>query len=198
MPAGGTDLRHYVRVYDGDLPADLCARMLAAFAQAHEHQVVREHGWRDGLEQSAWVELDITPLADAALIGFFSRQIAVCLRRYNADVGLPIAIPESTLLAPLRIKRYRPGADEAFQLHFDSIGEVANRYLVCLWYLNDVAEGGETEFPGLGIKVAPRAGRLLMFPPFWMYPHAGRLPISGDKFILSTYLKFRMQPDNPG
>jgi len=39
-----------------------------------------------------------------------------------------------------------------------------NRYLVFLWYLNDVAEGGETEFCNLDLKVQARSGRLLMFP----------------------------------
>ena len=94
------------------------------------------------------------------------------------------------LLDTLILKRYRPGGQEGFQLHFDSLDEVCGRYLVFLWYLNDVAEGGETEFPDLGVKVAPRAGRLLMFPPYWMYQHAGLPPVSGDKYILSTYLMF--------
>ncbi len=64
------------------------------------------------------------------------------------------------------------------------------RYLVFLWYLNDVDEGGETAFVDIDMKVAPRAGRLLMFPPYWMYQHAGLPPVSNDKYIISTYLMF--------
>ena len=59
-----------------------------------------------------------------------------------------------------------------------------------LWYLNDVESGGETDFPQLGLRVSARRGRLLMFPPYWMYQHAGLPPESGDKYILSTYLLF--------
>ena len=29
-----------------------------------------------------------------------------------------------------------------------------------------------------------------MFPPYWMFQHAGRPPVGGDKYILSTYLMF--------
>jgi hypothetical protein len=29
-----------------------------------------------------------------------------------------------------------------------------------------------------------------MFPPYWMYQHAGLPPRSGNKFIVSTYLLF--------
>ena len=63
-----------------------------------------------------------------------------------------------------------------------------------LWYLNDVSEGGETRFPQLGLSVKPATGRLLMFPPYWMYQHEGEPPNSGDKFILSTYLLFGETP----
>lgn len=193
--AAAADLRHYVRWYDGSLPLGLCKKMITAFGQATAHHVKRERGWRVGLDASAWTELDITPLADAALKEFFARKVDESLARYNDDVGLPIPVPKSTLLAPLRIKRYLPNTGEAFQLHFDSIGEVANRYLVFLWYLNDVEEGGETGFSGLDVEVRPKAGRLLMFPPYWMYQHAGRPPISGEKFILSTYMLFRSGSD---
>ena len=90
----------------------------------------------------------------------------------------------------VRIKRYRAGAEERFQPHFDSIDAVANRYLVFLWYLNDVADGGQTRFVDLGVDVEARAGRLLMFPPYWMFQHAGLPPRSNDKYIVSTYLLF--------
>lgn len=183
-------LRDYVRWYDDALPRAFCKRLIEAFHDTQAMHVERTRGWRAGLDESAWTELDLTALTDDALKAFFRERIDEYLGRYNRDVGLQIAVPASPLLAELRLKRYRPGTGEGFQLHFDSINEVADRYLVFLWYLNDVAEGGETEFPGLDIKVAPRIGRLLMFPPYWMYQHAGLPPRSGDKYILSTYMLF--------
>jgi hypothetical protein len=85
------------------------------------------------------------------------------------------------------MKRYRASANERFQIHFDSIRQHSNRYLVFLWYLNDVKRGGETWFPELDLKIEPQAGRLLIFPPYWMFQHAGLPPQSDDKYILSTY-----------
>lgn len=184
------DLRHYVRWYDGALDAGFCARLVDAFQNAGAAQVQRARGWRAGLEDSAWTELDLTAHADAALHAYFEQRVDAYLKRYNRDVGLSLAVPDRVALSELRLKRYRPKTGEAFQLHYDSINAVANRYLVFLWYLNDVAEGGATVFPDLDVAVAPRAGRLLMFPPYWMYQHAGLPPLSGDKFILSTYLLF--------
>lgn len=188
--SGAIMLRDYVRWYDEALPRGFCQRLIDAFRDARAMHVERARGWRAGLEESAWTELDLTAMADDALKAFFRGRIDEYLARYNDELKLPIAVPASPLLAELRLKRYRPGTGEGFQLHFDSINEVAHRYLVFLWYLNDVAEGGETEFPGLEVKVAPRAGRLLIFPPYWMYQHAGLPSRSGDKYILSTYMLF--------
>jgi hypothetical protein len=188
------ELSHYVRVYDNDLAPELCQRMLASFAALSRFQVANGRGKRRGLEQSAWTELNVSRLADGAFAADFRRRLDAALERYNRDVGLAIPVPWAPKHSDLTMKRYRPGHEEGFQLHFDSIYSVANRYLVMLWYLNDVSEGGETRFPQLDIAVKPAAGRLLMFPPYWMYQHEGVPPRSGDKFILSTYLLFGDTP----
>jgi hypothetical protein len=58
-------------------------------------------------------------------------------------------------------------------------------------YLNDVEEGGETEFESeFGFTVKPKQGRMVVFPPMWMFPHRGKQPISNSKYILSTYLHY--------
>ena len=185
-----SDLRHYVRVYDHDLEPAMCARMIESFHGLSRFHQPNGRGHYAGLDESSWTELNVTRLSDQGFLGFFRRQIDRALERYNSDVGLPIAVPNSPNLADLILKRYRPENGEKFQLHFESVHQVANRYLVLLWYLNDVAEGGETHFPVLDLKVEPRAGRLLMFPPYWMYQHAGLPSPKQDKFILSTYLLF--------
>jgi prolyl 4-hydroxylase len=188
------ELPHYVRVYDNHLDADMCRRMLASFDALARFHVANGRGVRAGLEESAWTELNVSRLADEAFAADFRSRIHAALDRYNGDVGLTIPVPPAPKHSDLTLKRYRPASGEQFQLHFDSIYSVANRYLVMLWYLNDVQEGGETRFPQLNISVRPQAGRLLIFPPYWMYQHEGVPPKSGEKFILSTYLLFGSTP----
>lgn len=184
------DLRHYVRVYDADLEPDFCRRLIGSFTGLERFQHRNGRGVRPGLDDSAWTEMNVTRMADAGFLAFFRVAIDRALERYNRDLGLAIPVPNSGRTADLVLKRYRPGGEDRFQLHFDSVYQKADRYLVLLWYLNDVAEGGETAFPQLELSVQPATGRLLMFPPFWMYQHEGRPPLSGDKYILSTYLVF--------
>ena len=190
-----TDLRHFIRVYDGSLEPALCAQMIQSFTGLSKFQARggREAS-RSGFDESAWTELNVTSLSDEAFRGMFWVRISAALEQYNRDVGLSIALPNSGSMADLVMKRYRPGANERFQLHFDAIYHRANRYVVMLWYLNDVEEGGETRFPQLDVTVEARCGRLLMFPPYWMYQHEGLPPRSGEKYILSTYLLFGLDP----
>jgi prolyl 4-hydroxylase len=188
-PAIG-DLRSYVRYYDNALEPAFCAQMVNAFHQSAHLQAPHGRGHQAGLDDSGWTELNLTPLADTAFLGFFHAQIDKYLADYNRTLPLTIPVPTSVKLDELRIKLYRAGAGDNFQPHFDSYERKAARYLVFLWYLNDVAEGGETAFVDLDIKIAPRTGRLLVFPPYWMFQHAGLPPISNDKYIVSTYLMF--------
>ena len=180
----------YVQWFDEALPLDFCEKMVASFHQLERFQTRNGRGRMSALAESAWTELNVTKLADEAFQGFFRVQIEQYLKLYNERIGLGIPVPLRPRTEDLRIKRYLVGGEDRFQPHFDSLDEVANRYLVFLWYLNDVADGGETEFCDLGIRVQARAGRLLMFPPYWMFQHAGLPPKSNDKYIVSTYLLF--------
>jgi prolyl 4-hydroxylase len=184
------DLRHYVRVYDADLETALCGKLIDSFAALERFQQYNGRKLRRGLEESEWTELNVTRLSDPGFLQMFRRFIDRALLRYNADVGLTIPIPNSPVISDLIMKRYRSSGDERFQLHFDAVNHLSSRYLVLLWYLNDVEAGGETRFPQLELSVDPRAGRLLMFPPYWMYQHEGLPPLSGEKYILSVYLMF--------
>jgi prolyl 4-hydroxylase len=183
-------LEQFVQVYDDALDPVLCAKMIASFDALARFQRPNGRGVREGLDDSRWTELDITPLSDPGFRSMMFENMRLHLERYSASLELSIPIPLAERTSELIIKRYRAGGEERFQPHFDAIGPVSNRYLVFLWYLNEVEAGGETEFVDLGVKVKPAAGRLLVFPPYWMFQHAGRPPLSGDKYILSTYFLF--------
>jgi Rps23 Pro-64 3,4-dihydroxylase Tpa1-like proline 4-hydroxylase len=61
------------------------------------------------------------------------------------------------------------------------------RVITFLWYLNTVEEGGETEFWGTH-TIKPEAGKLLLFPASWTFPHRGKMPLSHDKYIITGWL----------
>lgn len=87
-----------------------------------------------------------------------------------------------------QIQRYRKGEGkyiyhEDFSVKWESR---QFRVITFLWYLNTVNDGGETEILG-DIIVKPEAGKLLLFPASWTFPHRGKMPISEDKYIVTGW-----------
>jgi len=70
------------------------------------------------------------------------------------------------------------------------------RQMAFMWYLNDVYDGGETEFKFQKIKVEPKEGRAVIFPAFWTHTHKGNKPKAGQtKYIITGWIE-RLEPEN--
>ena len=73
--------------------------------------------------------------------------------------------------------------------HFETdTHEVSSRIITWMIFLNDVEEGGETEFLYYPKRVKPKAGRLLIWPAGFTHAHRGNPPISNTKYILTGWL----------
>ena len=68
------------------------------------------------------------------------------------------------------------------------------RVITFIWYLNDVEEGGETEFID-GTIIKPKKGQLLLFPSDWTYMHKGNIPLSNDKYICNGWIYLNFNKD---
>lgn len=64
-----------------------------------------------------------------------------------------------------------------------------DRVLTWILYLNDVEEGGETEFLYLSKRVKPKKGTLLIFPAYFTHVHRGNPPLSGEKYIMTGWVE---------
>ena len=58
-------------------------------------------------------------------------------------------------------------------------------------YLNDVKEGGETEFPQQDIKFKPKAGNMMFWPAYWTHPHKGIPAPKEIKYIITGWFAFK-------
>tara|TARA_R110000868_G_scaffold53697_1_gene168320 strand:+ start:2055 stop:2645 length:591 start_codon:yes stop_codon:yes gene_type:complete len=58
-------------------------------------------------------------------------------------------------------------------------------------YLNDIKEGGETEFLHFSKRVQPKTGRIVIWPAGFPYLHRGNPPLSGEKYILTSWMLLR-------
>jgi hypothetical protein len=58
-------------------------------------------------------------------------------------------------------------------------------------YLNNVEEGGETEFLHFSKRVKPKTGRIVIWPAGFPYVHRGNPPLSGEKYLLTSWMLLR-------
>ena len=63
---------------------------------------------------------------------------------------------------------------------------LGNRTMAWMVYLNDVEEGGETEFLYQKLKVKPKKGTVLIWPSSYTHLHRGNPPMS-DKYIATGW-----------
>jgi hypothetical protein len=75
--------------------------------------------------------------------------------------------------------------------HFESDArDRCNRVLAWTLYLNDVDEGGETEFLYYPKRIKPKTGRLIIWPASFTHAHRGNPPLSNDKYIITGWVEF--------
>ena len=67
---------------------------------------------------------------------------------------------------------------------------VSSRHLVFMTYLNDLTDGGETEFHYQQVKVKPEKGLTLIWPADWTHTHRGIPSETQEKYIVTGWLNY--------
>ena len=66
----------------------------------------------------------------------------------------------------------------------------SNRILGWMLYLNDVEEGGETEFLYQHKRIKPKTGSLVIWPAAFTHTHRGNPPLTNTKYIITGWVEF--------
>jgi hypothetical protein len=56
-------------------------------------------------------------------------------------------------------------------------------------YLNDVANGGRTDFPAQNVSFAPECGTLVIWPAAYTHPHRGAPDLRQTKYIVTGWFE---------
>ncbi len=181
-----SNLSDYIKVYDDVITKETCDYLISLYDAAAPLEA--EH------KKNTCYNFHEINMMQSKAFESVSEQFAGLMqgihRQYSSQFEF---FPETNAFEQPRIKRYEPN-EGVFDWHTDNTTvESSKRTLVMFFYLNDVEDGGETMFrfePGMEeIKVKPKAGSVLCFPPTWQYPHMGCTPISGPKYVISSYVQ---------
>jgi prolyl 4-hydroxylase len=96
------------------------------------------------------------------------------------------------IIEDINVQYYKPNAG-FYAWHTERgspSGINASRHLVFMTYLNDVTDGGETEFFHQKLKVKPEKGLTLIWPVDWTFTHRGIPSPSEEKYITTGWFNF--------
>ena len=189
-------IENFIGIYDGYISEELCKNNINLFEQQHKFnrtldRIVNEDADVDVKEDrqlflnpstiETWIN-DVKPL----IVNF-----DIALKHYEKRTGVKkIHGNEDFEYTSMKIQKTLPG--QGYHIwhveHDPRRTPECRRILAWTIYLNDVDEGGETEFLHQKIRVAPKAGRIVIWPATFPYLHRGNPPLKGEKYIMTSWM----------
>jgi len=184
------DLGRFIKVYEDVLTPDECNFLIQTFEDSdnkYAGAVFTENGLEMHPESKHVTQAKVEYDSEADLL--LSANVGKVLQEYAGNYEYYPA-PTAFTDSGYHIKKYEPHTD-FYNWHTDNCSlETSLRVIAMLFYLNDVEEGGQTEFDDLNIAVQPKQGRVLLFPTGFTYPHRAVTPVSGPKYIMNTFIGY--------
>lgn len=170
-------LSKFVKVFDDALTYEQCDTAIKYFDDNEENARLAEvYGGRLATDVRNVMELPVK--LESAVDVIFQESCGVVLQQYFDSVDL---YPSSaTMDSGYSVNKYFQG-EHFYDWHIDTLPDF-QRTATLLWYLNDVDEGGETEFK-FGMKVKPKKGSAIIFPSNFCFAHRANVPVSNPKYI---------------
>ena len=182
-------IENFVKIYDNVIDEKSCKGLIEKFEISQDkYETINEKDEEDRIsfKQLLLVQSEEWKTVHDEMVKLFQAYI----EQYKKECNISTKMwPEKYGYETIRMKRYLANDYDRFDYHVDVKDyATARRFLAFFIYLNDVEEGGETEF--LFGRVQPKMGRLIMFPPMWPWFHAGRKPVSGTKYFIHSYCHY--------
>ena len=140
----------------------------------------------------------------ATSFGFTDTSVLLALVQTRIAASMQVSLRQLEAAAVLhysegeQIRNHYDFIDPGAPRYAEQIARRGDRVVTFLTYLNDNYEGGETEFPELGLRHRGTQGEGLYFvnvdaegKPALKTLHAGRPPLAGEKWVLTQFIRDR-------
>lgn len=177
----------YIKVYENAIVSSVCDDIIQYFEKNKDNQYDGRVGGDGRLDKNIKVCKEVVYHTNNT---YNTVLCQVLKKKFEEYVKIIPYIHHLHLIdEPWRIKKYNKN-EGFFNWHIDNGSTHKSRLISAIFYLNDVMEGGETIFKidEKEIKITPKKGSLLLFPANFVYVHKGEIPITNDKYIISTFL----------
>lgn len=185
-------MEHFIRTYDDVLSEAFCAEVINRF----DADPLRFKGLCSGVDDNPELNPSHKVTTELIISGapiwkdvedVFQREFVHHMNLYAEDFSDISSIAGNLTSEPFRIKKYEIGG--FFNWHIDCAGVDFHRVVAIQFYLNDVSDGGETEFDYQALSIKAARGRVIMFPTVWTYRHRGAEVVSNPKNVCTNYIR---------
>ena len=120
----------------------------------------------------------------------FNIKMWECYSIYTKKYGTLNSVQRHQLNPDVKIQKTKPS--EGYHVWHCENGNLsdASRLILLMFYLNDIEEGGETEFLYQSRRIEPKMGRLVFCPAFFTHTHRGNPPLKGSKYMMNGWLQY--------
>ena len=190
-------IENFIGIYDNYIPEDLCKKAINFFEnQSKFDRTVNRIG---GEGASVLSKKDQQYFAETNNLEVWGEDLKALIfnfdivwKNYALNVGAEHAFQVPFHYTCLKIQKTLP--TEGYHVWHVEHGkgyDLGARAFVFSIYLNDVEEGGETEFLHFSKRVKPKTGRVVIWPASFPYLHRGNPPLSGEKYILTSWMMLK-------
>ena len=172
----------------------LCEKIVSFFEENKDLQSQGAVG--DGVDEKIKKSTDITIYPNNIkeekffLFKDYLNSLNKCYQDYRETYPFLKKFITKVDLGYFNIQKYLPGGHFA-ELHSERTSlQNLHRLFAWMTYLNDVDDGGTTDFDYFDIKVKPEKGKTLIWPAEWTHAHTGSILKSGKKYIITGWMHF--------
>jgi len=120
----------------------------------------------------------------------YIEELHKCFFDYQNQWPFLKTMLKTVYIPSFNIQRYEKG-DHFSSLHSERTSlNTLHRLFAWMTYLNDVDDGGKTNFNHYGLKIKPEIGKTLIWPAEWTHAHKGEILKSGKKYIVTGWIHF--------
>ncbi len=190
------ELDKHIAVFDNVLSQPECQDIIDYWEWMDAKQL--SHTRRQLRDSSASNKSDTTvfPLEPSMRLGPDQAAFDLFLQRYWDAYGQYLehydVLRETgeQWIRGMRVQKTEPGQGY-HQWHYENDGpQRSQRVTAWMIYLNDIEQGGETEFLYQHKRVEARTGRLVVWPAGFTHVHRGNAPLEGTKYVLTGWCEW--------
>ena len=191
------DITNFIGVYDNYILKQECDKAIKLFEDQDKFNKTFNRQFFE--KASVLKKKDRQFFASSANIDFWWEELKPIMVNFNLawnhyvkHVGADDAYEVPFHFTTVKIQKTLP--TEGYHVWHTEYGKGYDneaRAFVFSIYLNDVEDGGETEFLHFSKRVKPKKGRIVIWPAAFPYLHRGNPPLSGEKYILTSWMLLR-------